>query len=110
MSLIDWSKVNELRDEVGAEDFEEVVELFLEEVEGTISELGKEDRSPEHDLHFLKGAALNLGFAEFSELCRVGESASAAGHSDSVDMPEIVSSYNRSKSEFLEQLTMKLAS
>ena len=30
--MIDWQRVNELRDEVGAEDFEEVVDLFLEEV------------------------------------------------------------------------------
>ena len=29
--MIDWARVSELRDEVGAEDFDEVVELFLEE-------------------------------------------------------------------------------
>ena len=31
--MIDWARVSELRDEVGAEDFEEVVQLFLAEVE-----------------------------------------------------------------------------
>ena len=41
--MIDWSRVNELRDEVGAEDFEEVVELFLEEVEEVIEETPKDE-------------------------------------------------------------------
>jgi hypothetical protein len=30
--MIDWDRVQELRDEIGAEAFGEVVELFLEEV------------------------------------------------------------------------------
>ena len=34
--MIDWTRVSELRDEVGAEDFDEVVELFLEEVDEAI--------------------------------------------------------------------------
>ena len=109
-SLINWSKVSELRDEVGAEDFDEVVELFLDEVEETISLLGAEGRSVEHDLHFLKGSALNLGFAQFSELCRAGEAAAAAGDAVSVDLDAVVQSYTASKSAFLSDLKMKLAS
>ena len=31
--MISWERVNELRDEVGQEDFLEVVEIFLEEVD-----------------------------------------------------------------------------
>ena len=34
--MIDWARVSELLDEVGAEDFDEVVELFLEEVDEAI--------------------------------------------------------------------------
>ena len=34
--MIDWACVSELRDEVGVEDFDEVVELFLEEVDEAI--------------------------------------------------------------------------
>ena len=109
-SLINWNKVSELRDEVGAEDFDEVVELFLDEVEETISLLGAEGRSVEHDLHFLKGSALNLGFAQFSELCRDGEAAAAAGDAVSVDLGAVVQSYTASKSAFLSDLKMKLAS
>lgn len=109
MSLIDWSKVGSLREEVGAESFGEVVELFLEEVEGVISKLGNDDRSPEHDLHFLKGSAMNLGFDDFSELCRIGEAEAAAGNGASVDMGRIVESYRVSKETFLADMNMKLA-
>ena len=34
--MIDWARVSELRDEVGPEDFEEVLHLFLEEVEDVV--------------------------------------------------------------------------
>lgn len=108
-SLINWDKVNELRDEVGAEDFDEVVELFLDEVEETIGQLGAAGRSVEHDLHFLKGSALNLGFVQFSELCRDGEAAAAAGDADSVDLQAVTSSYEVSKGTFLAEMTTRLA-
>ena len=34
--MIDWTRVNELVDEIGTEDFGEVVELFLMEVDHAI--------------------------------------------------------------------------
>ena len=37
--MIDWARVSELRDEVGAEDFDVVVELFLEEVDEALAAL-----------------------------------------------------------------------
>jgi HPt (histidine-containing phosphotransfer) domain-containing protein len=106
-ALINWGKVSELRDEVGAEDFAEVVELFLEEVEETISQLGAAGRSVEHDLHFLKGSALNLGFADFSELCRAGEAAAAAGQADGINLDDVVSTYGISRDAFLTGLSEK---
>lgn len=109
MALIDWTKVNSLREEVGADSFGEVVELFLEEVESVISKLGTNDRSPEHDLHFLKGSAMNLGFDDFSELCRAGEATAAMGNGASVDMVQIIESYRMSKEAFLSDIDMKLA-
>lgn len=108
--MINWAKILELRDEVGAEDFDEVVELFLEEVDETIAQLGAAGRSLEHDLHFLKGSALNLGFEEFSDLCRAGETAAAAGNSASVDTPAVVASYKASKATFLKESAVRLAS
>lgn len=34
--MIDWNRAAELREEVGAEDFSEVVDLFLEECDDAI--------------------------------------------------------------------------
>jgi len=104
--MIDWTRVSELRDEIGAEDFGDVVEIFLEEVETEIETL----RGPvAHDalegkLHFLKGSALNLGFRAFSGLCQSGESAAAAGHFDTIDLPATVDAFERSRTEFMRGL------
>lgn len=100
--MIDWPRVKELREEVGPEDFGEVVDLFLEEVEEVIGKLRSEDRSQlEQDLHFLKGGAMNLGFSEFSDLCMNGERESAQGNAASVDLAAIVTRFEASKTTFL---------
>jgi len=106
--MIDWPKVLELREEVGHEDFDEVVELFLEEVDDTIQNLGDPGRSLEHDLHFLKGSALNLGFSSFSDLCKQGEYACAGGTSDTVNTTKILECYATSKTQFLSLLPKQL--
>ena len=103
--MITWPRVKELREEVGEEDFDEVVELFLEEVEGVIGKLRTGDRSMlEQDLHFLKGSAMNLGFDDFSSMCLKGERDSAAGSADSVDLNAVCVAYEQSKVEFLAKL------
>ncbi len=109
--MIRWSRVNELRDEVGPDDFKEVINLFLEEVEEVIERLRADtDRSQlEQDLHFLKGSALNLGFSAFSDLCQDGERLSAAGQADSVDLAAIVTGYDRSKVCFFDGMREHLA-
>lgn len=103
--MIDWSRVSELREEIGAADFDEVVEIFLEEVEGVLTKLRAGDRTQlEQDLHFLKGSALNLGFRQFSNQCQQGERASAQGASDSVNLTDIIALYDNSKTVFLNEL------
>ena len=37
--MIDWTRVQQLKDEIGASDFEEIVVLFLEEVEEVVERL-----------------------------------------------------------------------
>ena len=105
--MINWDRVTELRDEIGAEDFDEVVEIFLEEVEEEITKLRTvaDTDALEAPLHFLKGSALNLGFATFSELCQTGETAAAAGEGDTIDLAEILNCYDASKAEFLSALS-----
>ncbi len=104
--MIDWDKVDELRNDIGEDDFGEVVDLFLEEVEEAMEELraGLPGDKIECCLHFLKGSALNLGFSSFSELCAKGESAAAGGDHASIDLCEIVQTYEASKVAFLKTL------
>lgn len=109
--MIEWSRVNELRDEVGADDFQEVVDLFLEEVDSVIERLKTDMQvaTLEADLHFLKGSALSLGFARFSDLCASGEQKAASQHPESVDLPEVFDAFEQSKAQFLAELSTKTA-
>lgn len=99
--MIDWDRVNELRSEIGADDFDEVVALFLEEADEVIARISGEAgaRLLEADLHSLKGAALNLGFEEFAALCQDGERRAAAGSAD-VDLDQVCRIYAASKQNF----------
>jgi HPt (histidine-containing phosphotransfer) domain-containing protein len=108
--MIDWDQVRKLRDEIGADAFGEVVDLFLEEVETEIAKL----RAPpptldlEAQLHFIKGSALNLGFAEFAELCQRGEAAAAGGQADSVDLTGVLDCFDRSRAAFMASLRSEM--
>jgi HPt (histidine-containing phosphotransfer) domain-containing protein len=106
--MIDWTRVSDLREEIGAEDFAEVVEIFLEEVEAAMESLGGDHASLEAQLHFLKGSALNLGFVDFSDLCGAGESRAANGATD-IDLAEIAQCYAASQDTFLEGLATRFA-
>jgi HPt (histidine-containing phosphotransfer) domain-containing protein len=108
--MIDWARVSEPRDEVGAEDFDEVVELFLEEVDEAIIALRNlVDLSElETQCHFLKGSALNIGFRDFANLCQAGEAAAAAGQGGDMDIAAIVQSYTDARAVFINQSADRL--
>lgn len=108
--MIDWARVIELRDEIGAEDFEEVVELFLSEVEERLETLSNDKGVKElsEDFHFLKGSALNLGFDHVARLCHESEKqADAGGIVD--DVAAVKNAYDASKAEFFAKLGSTLA-
>ena len=109
--MIDWDRLKQLRDEVGPEDFDEVADLFLDEVEGVMDRLRQspELETFEEDLHFLKGSALSLGFRQFSTLCQTGETNAAQGNADKIDLPEILACYDTSKATFIADLPGHLA-
>lgn len=109
--MIDWDRVTELREQIGADDFDEVVELFLDEVLEVIGMLrdAPQPEKLECQLHFLKGSALNLGFADFSEKCHVGERQAANGQADQVDVKAILDSFDASHHLFLEELPSRFA-
>ena len=79
--MIDWARVTELQNEIGAEDFADVVLLFLEEADEVVAKLPGCTDAPslEAALHFLKGSALNLGFQTLAQLCQTGERLAAMG-------------------------------
>ena len=101
--MIDWTRVHELRDEIGADDFDEVVDLFLEEADEAIARLTSDDtaKSLEADLHFLKGAALNLGLAAFATVCQDGERRAAMGEA-ALDVVSVHACYSASKTALID--------
>ena len=100
--MIDWERVKELRDEIGDDDFSEVAEMFMVEVEEVIDRLraAPDPGRYEADLHFLKSSALNLGFSQLAELCQDGEHRSASGAAEGVNLAPIFACYDASKSAF----------
>ena len=100
VEMIDWDRVANLREEIGAADFGEVVDMFLEEADEVIARLraGKPDPTPEAELHFLKGSALNLGFRELATLCSLGEKLAEAG--GCANLGSVISSYAASRAAF----------
>lgn len=101
--MIDWERVSELQDDIGASDFADVLKLFLNEVEEALGQLAALNlaRDLEEKLHFLKGAALNLGFQRFSEICGHYEREAAAGTALEIPVAAIVECYQQTKAEFL---------
>lgn len=101
-----------LREEVGPDDFLEVAEMFLEEVNSVLDRLsaGANVATLENDMHFLKGAALNLGFDDFAQLCKDGEMKSAAMDFGSVDVNGVIACFNASSEAFVAGLAQRLAS
>ncbi|MCR9110198.1 Hpt domain-containing protein [Marivita sp. XM-24bin2] len=109
--MIDWIRVSELRDEIGAEDFAEVADLFLMEVEETLSQLD----GPKHNvvqiremMHFLKGSALNLGFCKLADVCNAAELAAAQGEVD-IDIPAVQDLYTASREQFESEYAQRFA-
>lgn len=109
--MIDWDRVNELRDEIGAEDLADVVTVFLEEADEVMTRVlgGLGAPQMEAQLHFLKGSALNLGLRDLADLCQNGERRAAAGEADPIDLAHLCRLYDSSKAAFLGALAQDSA-
>ncbi len=94
--------MNELRDEVGAEDFFVVAEIFLEEVEEVMDRLraNPDPSTYETELHFLKGSALNLGFSALADQSGLDEKQARGPERDNIDLAKVIHIYEKSKIEF----------
>ncbi|TDT73717.1 Hpt domain-containing protein [Litoreibacter halocynthiae] len=96
--MLNWSRVAELKEDLGEEDFREITTLFLEEVEEKLAELSSDP--PDifaDDLHFLKGSAANLGFEGFRAMCEQMENTP-----DTAQLSDLRGLYALSKTAFLE--------
>lgn len=107
-TMINWERVEQLRQEIGDDGFGEVVALFLEEADEAVARLSAGTAAAlAGDLHFLKGSALNLGLADLAELCQQGERAVAQG--DGVDVAAIRQVYAQSRPALLAGLPDRTA-
>lgn len=109
--MIDWTRVAELRNEIGAEDFSEVAELFLMEVEDTLSRLDAAQNDPaqmQELMHFLKGSALNLGFAKLADICSAAELSATRG-AGAVDAPHLKQLFSQSRQLFEAEYAERFA-
>ncbi|WP_189410640.1 Hpt domain-containing protein [Neogemmobacter tilapiae] len=102
--MIDWNRVGDLRSEIGDDSFVEVVEIFLEEADEVTNRMLRLTTSAAQAqaLHFLKGAALNLGFEDLADLCQAGEHRAARGVM--IEPDPILACYQASKTAFLTSL------
>ena len=102
--MIDWDRLRDLKAEIGEADFMEVATMFLDESDEVIARLTGTQTAVtlEQDLHFLKGAALNLGFAQLAELCQDGERQAAAGSTD-IDFDSVRGTYAASRKIFVAE-------
>lgn len=103
--MIDWKRVAELREEIGADGFVEVADMFLDEAEGAVQALvaGLPPDEVEGQLHFLKGSALNLGLCDLAVICQEGERKAAAGQE--VDMGQVAAIWQASRASLLGGLS-----
>lgn len=103
--MLDWNRINELRAEVGDDEFQLILELFLDEVEGVLMRLSRRNALRlETQLHFLKGCAWNLGFSAFGSLCDQGERSAAEGRPAQVSTQELLQCYSESKQALMRGL------
>lgn len=84
MGHVDWDRLNELRSDIGEEDFADVACLFVAELQETLDGLAP-DTAKAADFHFLRGSAANLGFVTLVAACTAAEVACNAGNLPDVD-------------------------
>ena len=78
--MIDWTRLNGLRSDIGEEDFADVAFLFVAEITEHLDRLTADPAlARASDFHFLRGSAANMGFVAMVEACRAAEAECLAG-------------------------------
>ncbi len=104
--MIEWSRVNQLKEEVGIADFEEIVAIFIEEVDQVVERLrsAPEPARLAADMHFLRGSALNMGFKALGAECSLRECQVLTNGSAEIDLGPVIRIYEESRAVFLRTL------
>jgi HPt (histidine-containing phosphotransfer) domain-containing protein len=109
--MIDWTRVTELRYEVGADAFKDITQVFLLEVSEALAELTND--TPRHTLeerlHFIRGCALSLGFKAFSPLCHQAETQATKGQVKTINVAGLVNSYDASYKVFVTNVPVRFS-
>lgn len=98
---MDWKRIDQLREEVGEESLAEVLLMFLEETDEVVRKLDGSINAQtiESDMHFLKGAAMNIGFDSVAALCQTAETTAANGRTSTIAVQPILDNYAKERAE-----------
>jgi len=103
MSSVDWDRMTSLRDDIGAEDFADILLMFVAEISEKLDGLTANDAAAtEADFHFLRGSAANLGFAAMIIACERAEQACRTGQIPNV--PAVLRAFEDALQEARSQL------
>lgn len=112
--MIDWTRIEALEEEVGADALPEIVAIFLEETDAAVDGLrsiatGAARADPPAGMaarmHFVAGSAGQLGLTRLCALAAGAERAAAGGAA--VDPAPIVEAYDAGRGELLSGLTAR---
>ncbi len=114
--MIDWKRIDALRDEVGSEALPDIVALFLEETGAAVDALramaaGTAPLCPPAGMaarmHFLAGSAGQLGLSDMTRIAAQGERDALAGRD--VDPAPVVAAYDEERTALAAGLTERAA-
>lgn len=98
MREVDWDHLNALRDDIGAEDFADVVLLFFSEIGERLDGMRAGSALPSaDDFHFLRGSAANLGFVDMVRACETAEARCRDGAPP--DLPTVLAAFEAALAE-----------
>ncbi len=109
--MIEWSRIDELRNMVGDRRFGDITRLFFHEIETELAGLrnGMVDGTLRQHLHSLKGGAASLGFQELSKRCEAAELAASQNQLEDADLKVITQTYQKSRVIFEQGLQQRLS-
>ena len=94
--MIDWGRIAELENDLGAEEIPALVSVCLEEVSEALENLV----SPtEAELHFIKGTAATLGLVDLAQIASEGESALKHNPASAIKVEQLKTAFELEKRE-----------